>query len=391
MPFGYYDGLSGDEAASDDDDENDDDDKSSGDDEEEEEELEDGRPAPAAQKKKLVVVVHADVDCFYCQCEQIDRQLHDEQQPIGIGQKHIIVTCNYAAREYGVSKLMLQSDALQKCPHLLIFDGSDLERYRQHSRCIYNCFRIACRELFSSSLSSSFLKLSIRKGCMDEMIVGVEIIDTVAATAALLLPASSEKKEERDIYVHGDHHQQLNDPSIRIGTARYDEEEERNEPRRHGIQDDPIVVSMRLRRLLLFHVASVVRTVRQRIQDETGFAVTMGVSTNPFLAKLASGLRKPGVVNLLFPPPKNDGGVDHYGRRRATTTTSTTRSLVAGLPLRRVTGVGRQTVRALEPYLRAQQVLRRRDDDHRTAVAADDDHGWTCGYVRTYLFFVGRC
>jgi hypothetical protein len=383
MPFGYYDGLSGDVAASDNNDDENDDDESSCDDEDEE--WEDGRPPAAQKEKKLVVVVHADVDCFYCQCEQIDRHLDDPQQPIGIGQKHIIVTCNYAAREYGVSKLMLQSDALQKCPHLLIFDGSDLERYRQHSRRIYDCFRTACRESFSSLFSPH---LSIRKGCMDEMIAAVEIIETTAAAA--LLPAPSER-EERDIYVHGDHHQQLNDPSIRIGTARDEEEEERNEPRRHGIQDDPIVVSMRLRRLLLFHVASIIRTVRQRIQDEIGFAVTMGVSTNPFLAKLATGLRKPGVVNLLFPPPKNeDGVVDHYGRRRASTN-ATTRSLVAGLPLRRVTGVGRQTVRALEPYLRSQQVLRRRDD-HRTAVAADVDHGWTCGYVWTYLFlFVRQC
>jgi nucleotidyltransferase/DNA polymerase involved in DNA repair len=371
MPFGYYDGLSGDDAASD--------------------EWDDGRPAPA-QKKNLVLVVHADVDCFYCQCEQIDRHLDDDRQPIGIGQKHIIVTCNYAAREYGVSKLMLQSDAIQKCPHLLIFDGSDLERYRQHSRRIYECFRTACRELFTNQ--ASYLNLSIRKGCMDEMIAAIEIVDTTAAaaTAAALLPAAppSEKEEERDIYVHGDHYQQLNDPSIRIGThedpttAGDEEEEERIETRRRRLgskDDDPFVVSMMRRRRLLFYVASVVRTVRQRIQDETGFAVTMGISTNPFLAKLASGLRKPGIVNLLLPPNDDDGGVDHFYCRRAATT-STTRSLVAGLPLRRVTGVGRQTVRALEPYLRAQRL-----DDDRTA-ASDDDHGWTCGYVCTYLVFV---
>ena len=43
-------------------------------------------------------IVHVDVDCFYCQCEQVDGPPDYRERPLAIGQKHIVVTCNYLAR-----------------------------------------------------------------------------------------------------------------------------------------------------------------------------------------------------------------------------------------------------------------------------------------------------
>lgn len=51
----------------------------------------------------------------------------------GIQQKYIVVTCNYVARERGVTKLMSVTDAKEKCPELVLVKGEDLTHYREMS------------------------------------------------------------------------------------------------------------------------------------------------------------------------------------------------------------------------------------------------------------------
>ena len=51
----------------------------------------------------------------------------------GIQQKYIIVTCNYVARERGLTKLMSVTDAREKCPELVLVKGEDLTNYREMS------------------------------------------------------------------------------------------------------------------------------------------------------------------------------------------------------------------------------------------------------------------
>lgn len=53
--------------------------------------------------------------------------------PSGIRQKYIIVTCNYVARELGLTKLMSVMDAKKKCPQLVMVNGEDLTHYREMS------------------------------------------------------------------------------------------------------------------------------------------------------------------------------------------------------------------------------------------------------------------
>lgn len=52
---------------------------------------------------------------------------------LGIQQKYIIVTCNYVAREMGVTKLMSVTNAKEKCPQLVLVKGEDLTHYREMS------------------------------------------------------------------------------------------------------------------------------------------------------------------------------------------------------------------------------------------------------------------
>jgi DNA polymerase iota len=53
------------------------------------------------------------------------------QSPVGIVQKHLVVTCNYVARALGVSAMSSVKDALACCPQLKLIDGSDLTPFRR--------------------------------------------------------------------------------------------------------------------------------------------------------------------------------------------------------------------------------------------------------------------
>ncbi|XP_030230660.1 DNA polymerase iota [Gadus morhua] len=53
--------------------------------------------------------------------------------PLGIQQKYNVVTCNYVAREQGVTKVMSVVDAQEKCPQLVLVKGEDLTHYREMS------------------------------------------------------------------------------------------------------------------------------------------------------------------------------------------------------------------------------------------------------------------
>ena len=80
-------------------------------------------------------IVHLDLDCFYAQVEELlDPSL--KGKPLGVKQKQIIVTCNYAARARGVTKCMFLKDALEVCPELELRCGEDLAVYRRCSAAV---------------------------------------------------------------------------------------------------------------------------------------------------------------------------------------------------------------------------------------------------------------
>jgi nucleotidyltransferase/DNA polymerase involved in DNA repair len=285
-------------------------------------------------------IVHADVDCFYCQCEILDRGI-DPDRPLAIGQKHIVVTCNYAARALGVTKLMGRLDAQLKCPSLLIVDGSDLERYRVHGRKIYESFRRAFQTLRPGC--------SVCKGSMDEMMADV--------TAPIPCPFNVKRPTMDTLHLEGVYVYDDQDPqSDRItftedqtgATTKFSCEAfsaaNRTPTRKSTHAVTPAMT-------MLLETVSLALQVRKIVLKETGFTTTMGVSYNPLLAKLASGLRKPGTANVLAPRPS-------------------IRRLVGSMPLRKIPGIGSRTMKILTPCL-----------VKRFGSSPDQSSPWTCRYV----------
>jgi DNA polymerase iota len=295
-------------------------------------------------------ILHLDIDCFYCQCEEIDRNLRDIKplRPLAIGQKHIIVTCNYEARKYGVKKLQGRENAMAACPDLWIVEGSDLQHYRRHSRAVYEAFRLAIQEIASElySSSSSSLpppKVPVRKGTMDEMMAdvtaAVEIMiakneqhegmrnpnainqdqvlyifgDSALTSAAVLV----EDQTGQEALVSFDNNNSSNNDSNGLAESR------KNIHEAHGTEQDQQACRTRL-----FVASQLAARICQRILDATGFHTTVGISVSPLLAKLASGLNKPKSVNLLYPWRSS--------------------RLMYYMPLRKMHNVGHRTMRALE-------------------------------------------
>lgn len=254
------------------------------------------------------VIIHLDIDSFYCQCEKLDRNLADDR-PFAIGQKHIIVTCNYAARKMGVGKLESRESAIRKCPSLLILEGSDLERYRVYGRNVYMAFRRACQQLGGK-------KMAVCKGSMDEMMVDLTHVDFLANTR--------ENGNSLDqVYVYGSRSGEATtlteDQTGATATVVYDKTASRD------------TKETRLVRKQYFEAASMALAIQNQILEQTGFTTTLGVSNSPMLAKIASGLRKPATVNILYPWDATE--------------------LLAGMPLRKVSGFGRRMMYALHPSL----------------------------------------
>lgn len=51
----------------------------------------------------------------------------------GIKQKYCLVTCNYPAREKGVTKGISITEAIKICPEIVVVNGEDLTHYREMS------------------------------------------------------------------------------------------------------------------------------------------------------------------------------------------------------------------------------------------------------------------
>ncbi len=107
-------------------------------------------------------IIHIDMDAFYVSVEIRDNpQLAGK--PVAVGGKSskrgVLSTCNYIARQFGVSSAMPTSIALQKCPNLIVVPGR-MNVYREISQDIRNIFLRYTDLIEPLSLDEAFLDLS---------------------------------------------------------------------------------------------------------------------------------------------------------------------------------------------------------------------------------------
>jgi DNA polymerase-4 len=111
-----------------------------------------------AQRK----IIHCDCDCFYAAVEMRDDPTL-RNVPLAIGgqadQRGVIATCNYAARKFGVRSAMPTSQALLRCPDLVI-RRPNMEKYRVASQHILSIYRDYTDLVEPLSLDEAYLDVS---------------------------------------------------------------------------------------------------------------------------------------------------------------------------------------------------------------------------------------
>ncbi|KAI1411703.1 DNA/RNA polymerase [Hypoxylon sp. FL1857] len=212
------------------------------------------------------VILHFDYDCFYASVfENANPSL--KGLPLGVKQKSILATCNYAARARGVKKLMLISEAQKICPEIVILNGEDLTPFRDASKKLWSVLR-------SHSWNGRVERLGL-----DE--VFLDVTDVVEYNQELLnrnalqdsfFQLSKQDPEKGFSFdatrFFGCVHPPV-DPKYVV-----------------SILDNPICIRM----LLASHLAGYLRL---KLEEDFGYTSSGGISTNKVLAKLAGSVNKP--------------------------------------------------------------------------------------------------
>ncbi|XP_077989165.1 DNA polymerase iota-like [Glandiceps talaboti] len=197
-------------------------------------------------------ILHIDVDCFYAQVEMI-RNPSLRDKPLGIQQKYIVVTCNYVARQHGVTKLMGIKEAFEKCPQLVLVKGEDLTHYRQFS------YRL-------TDFLQQYTPLVERLGFDENFLDITELIQTKIQSM------NSDKRPKFMGHCYG--YQQDEDVSALCTCGCYE-------------------------RLMVG--SQIAFDIRQAIYQDIGLTCCAGVSHNKLMAKLVAGTHKPNDQTVLLP------------------------------------------------------------------------------------------
>ncbi|XP_012733910.2 DNA polymerase iota [Fundulus heteroclitus] len=192
------------------------------------------------------VILHFDLDCFYAQVEMI-RNPALRDVPLGIQQKYIIVTCNYMARERGVTKLMSVTDAKEKCPELVLVKGEDLTHYREMSYKVTEVLMSYCPLVERLGFDENFVDVT---EMVEQRLARTSEPNSFSFKGHVFNHLSADTKASRH-------------PRLAMGS----------------------------------HIAA---ELREAIHSKLGLTGCAGVATNKLLAKLVSGTFKPNQQTVLL-------------------------------------------------------------------------------------------
>ncbi|XP_053277619.1 DNA polymerase iota isoform X1 [Pleuronectes platessa] len=203
---------------------------------------------PSAATSAQRVILHFDLDCFYAQVEMIRNPALREVPLAGIQQKYIIVTCNYVARDLGLTKLMSVIDAKEKCPQLVLVKGEDLTHYREMSYKVTELLMSYCPLVERLGFDENFMDVT---EMVERRLTQTPDLNNFSFTGHVYNHISANVKAS-------DH------PRMALGS----------------------------------HIAA---ELREAIHNKLGLTGCAGIATNKLLAKLVSGAFKPNQQTTLLP------------------------------------------------------------------------------------------
>ncbi|MBK8973718.1 MAG: DNA polymerase IV [Hahellaceae bacterium] len=137
-------------------------------------------------------IIHIDADAFYAAVEMRERP-ELKNLPIAVGgepgQRGVIATCNYLARQFGVRSAMSSAKALQLCPDLL-FIHPRFDLYKRVSRQMQAIFQDYTDAIEPLSLDEAYLDVTHSTCCQGSATrIAEEIRQRVRAETELTVSA----------------------------------------------------------------------------------------------------------------------------------------------------------------------------------------------------------
>lgn len=112
-------------------------------------------------------IIHIDMDCFYASIEMRDNPAL-AGKPVAVGgaadQRGVLTTCNYEARKFGLHSAMPTSQALRRCPQLILLPVN-MAHYRAVSQQIRDIFLRYTPIIEPLSLDEAYLDVSDCTAC----------------------------------------------------------------------------------------------------------------------------------------------------------------------------------------------------------------------------------
>ncbi|CAJ0829762.1 13136_t:CDS:10 [Entrophospora sp. SA101] len=289
---------------------------------------------PSVLKKR--VIIHIDMDCFYCQVEQVRLGI-PSTLPVAVRQWNALIAVNYAAREAGIKKVSNIQDALKICPglklvHVATYANGDpepkyypnpsygthkasLDVYRNASLRIFKIFMRYCNMVQRASVDEAYLDVT--------NIVNQRIVERYPN---LLLPENLEDGEQvppildwnglgvlyrsqinndiennnnnpieylDEIYSNGNN-ENINNDNIN-NSNNSNNNEQKSGLDQFSYNDE----SKGWDDMQLYIAAEISKEVRETIFNELGYTSSAGIAHNMTLAKLCSALNKPNMQTVI--------------------------------------------------------------------------------------------
>lgn len=105
-------------------------------------------------------IAHMDLDTFFVSCERLKNSVLEKQPVIiGGGDRGVVASCSYEAREFGVRSAMPIRMALRLCPEARVIKG-DMEYYSNMSHLVTEIIQEKVPVLEKASIDEFYLDLS---------------------------------------------------------------------------------------------------------------------------------------------------------------------------------------------------------------------------------------
>ncbi|KAL1974672.1 hypothetical protein VTN31DRAFT_4876 [Thermomyces dupontii] len=271
--------------------------------------------AQNAPSSPLRVIAHLDLDAFYAQCEMV-RLGVSRDTPLAVQQWDSLIAINYAARPFGITRMISVAEAKKRCPNLVLqhvatfregeggrwayredaaqsigTDKVSLDPYRKESRKIFGLIHQELskwrdRLVASDSRDGCLLQpAKVEKASIDEVFIDLSSIvygvlrDRYAELRNI--PSTEDKSKLLPPLPTTVLEWSPEDGLVDLDEAEMEE-------------DNPDWDDM-----AMLVGAEVVRSVREAIYTKLGYTCSAGIARNKMIAKLGSGRNKPNKQTIV--------------------------------------------------------------------------------------------